>query len=90
MAESIRSGFIVAARCLDKETSKYGVCCQCFARGVELPSSKAFVVDLEVGVMHLSHPSRSKRDIPRRILACAQAARNSLLEELPNGSIYAV
>jgi len=88
MAESLLSGFVLAVRCNDTNRPKYGTCCLPFARGRELQSSEAFTVSLESSGMCLNYASRTASDVPRRILACARAARNNLLVEEPrNGSL---
>lgn len=89
MVESLRSGFVVALRDEESKTArrKYGASPVRFEKGRELPSSKVHLVVLDNdGTMCLTFPSRAQQDIPRRILAAAQGARNKLLQEPNSGS----
>lgn len=88
MAELLHSGFIVASCESNKGRKSFGASPQGFDRGSELPSSNAFIIVQDSGVMQLQYSSRSTNDVPIQILAYARSARNNLLEVAPpNGSL---
>ena len=66
---------------------KYGACPVRFDREQLLQNSKAFLISLESGVLHLNYPVHSASYVPERILTLAGTARNCLVEEMPNGSL---